>query len=175
MNPLFHCLLFAIAFALIPSGINAALKDDLEEVSGRTAPSLHEVQWFNRSGEFAKSLEGKVLLVNFWATWCPPCIEELPSIQNAHEFFDQNDFEVIAVNTGETADMIEQFLPALPMTIKVPIALDERLAVYAAWRVSPLPTTFLVDRSGRIRYQAIGGRNFASGNIRSIIQNLIDE
>ena len=153
----------------------AAQKDDLKEVANRNAPSFDGIEWFNRSDAVGQSVQGKVLLVNFWATWCPPCVEELPSIQNTRDYFSQDDFEVIAVNAGESSDDIEQFLPTLPTALTFPIALDQRLTVYADWQVQPLPTTFLVDRKGRIRYQAIGPRDFSSDKIRSIIQQLIDE
>ncbi len=158
------------------SGLASAnSKTDLTEVTGRVAPSFDDVHWLNQSEAFGNSLAGKVLLVNFWATWCPPCIEELPSIQNSRDFFSQDDFEVVAVNAGETAAVIEEFLPSLPTSLTFPIIVDERLAVYAAWQVRPLPTSFLVDRNGVIRYQAIGAKDFESSIIRNLIQSLIDE
>ena len=160
---------------LVPLTTNAALRDDLQEVSGSAAPSFDNVQWLQQTGDLPDSLKGKVLLVNFWATWCPPCVEELPSIQNARDTFDQDHFEVVSVNVGERVADIKAFLEKLSVTLTFPIVVDEKLSVYADWQVSPLPTTFLVDRTGKIRYQALGGRNFASANIRTIIQELIDE
>ncbi len=160
---------------LVPVTTNASLRDDLQEASGQAAPSFDNVQWLHQTGNLPDSLKGKVLLVNFWATWCPPCVEELPSIQNARDTFDQDHFEVVSVNVGEKVPDIEAFLKKLPVKLTFPIVVDENLAVYAEWRVSPLPTTFLVDRTGNIRYRALGGRDFASANIRTIIQELIDE
>ena len=160
---------------LVPLTTNAALRDDLQEVSGPAAPSFDNVQWLHQTGNLPDSLKGKVLLVNFWATWCPPCVEELPSIQNARDTFDQDHFEVVAVNVGEKVSDIEAFLKTLPVKLTFPIVVDEKLSVYADWQVRPLPTTFLVDRTGNIRYRALGGRDFASANIRTIIQELIDE
>ena len=169
----FILILCACASLIGPAA--ATQKDDLKEVSNRNAPSFDGIEWFNQPDEVGQSVQGKVLLVNFWATWCPPCVEELPSIQNTRDYFSQDDFEVIAVNAGESSNDIEQFLPTLPIALAFPIALDQRLTVYADWQVQPLPTTFLVDREGRIRYQAIGPRDFSSDRIRSIIQQLIDE
>jgi len=99
----------------------------------------------------------------------------LPSIQDTRDFFDQDDFEVIAVNVGETDAVIETFLTSLPHQLDLPIVIDTRLEIYAKWQVRPLPTTFLVDRTGYIRYQAIGPRDFESENIRALIQALIEE
>ena len=134
-----------------------------------------EYQLINGQQENLESNKGNIILLNFWATWCPPCVEELPSIQNARDKFDQSHFEVVAVNVGEKVAEIEAFLEALPVKLTFPIVVDEKLSVYADWQVRPLPATFLVDRTGKIRYQALGGRDFASAKIRAIIQELIDE
>ncbi len=175
MNFVRRCFVLFCLLLLVSVTTNASLRDDLQEVSGQAAPSFDNVQWLHQTGDLPDSLKGKVLLVNFWATWCPPCVEELPSIQNARDTFDQDHFEVVSVNVGEKVLQIEAFLKTLPVKLTFPIVVDEKLSVYADWQVSPLPTTFLVDRAGKIRYQALGGRNFASANIRTIIQELIDE
>ena len=175
MNSIRRCFVLFCLLLLVPVTTNAALKDELQAVSEQVAPSLDNVQWLHQTGNLPNSLNGKVLLVNFWATWCPPCVEELPSIQNARDKFDQSHFEVVAVNVGEKVAEIEAFLEALPVKLTFPIVVDEKLSVYADWQVRPLPATFLVDRTGKIRYQALGGRDFDSANIRAIIQELIDE
>lgn len=168
-------LIFICTLSLFVSAAHATLKDDLKEVPERTAPSFDSVNWFKQSVQSSEPLQGKVLLINFWATWCPPCIAELPSIQNVRDSFSREDFEVIAINVGEGIQAIEDFLVNLSIPLEFPIVMDERLAAYADWQVRPLPTTYLVDRAGNIRYQAIGPRDFTSDNIRSIIQDLIDE
>ena len=169
--------LLIIVSALSPfvGAAHATLTDDLKKVSERAAPSFDTVNWFKQSELNSQSLQGKVLLVDFWATWCPPCVAELPSIQNIRDSFSREDFEVIAINAGEGVQAIEKFLTKLSTPLTFPIMVDERLAAYADWQVRPLPTTYLVDRAGNIRYQAIGPRDFTSNNIRSIIQDLIDE
>lgn len=175
LKTVYRFFVIICAFTLLSGSAAAISKTDLKEVANRVAPTFDDVHWLNPSEVVSNSLAGKVLLVNFWATWCPPCVEELPSIQNARDFFSQDDFEVIAVNAGETNQVIEEFLTTLPTPLTFPIVVDERLAVYADWQVRPLPTTFLVDRKGNIRYQAIGPRDFESDKIRDVIQSLIDE
>ena len=162
-------------FGLLSSAGYGGLEDSLKEVDNRQAPKFQNVQWINNSSSDSKFLSGKVVLVNFWATWCPPCVEELPSIQEVWKSHSREEFEVVAVNVGESKDDIEKFLTETGMTLEIPIVLDKSLDVYKQWGVSPLPTSFLVDRNGRFRYRALGGRNFDSDNIRAIIQNLIEE
>jgi thiol-disulfide isomerase/thioredoxin len=170
MLPYFLCL-----FGLLSTAGYAGLEDSLKEIDNRQAPKFQNVQWVNNSSADSKFLSGKVVLVNFWATWCPPCVEELPSIQKVWKSHSREEFEVVAVNVGEKKDDIEKFLTETGMTLEIPIVLDKNLDVYKQWKVNPLPTSFLIDRNGRFRYRSLGGRNFNSDNIRAIIQNLIDE
>ena len=170
MLPFILCL-----FGLLSTAGYADLEDSLKEIDNRQAPKFQNVQWINNSSSDSKFLSGKVVLVNFWATWCPPCVEELPSIQKVWKSHSREEFEVVAVNVGEKRDDIEKFQTETGMTLEIPIVLDKNLDVYKQWSVSPLPTSFLVDRNGRFRYRALGGRNFNSDNIRAIIQNLIEE
>ena len=166
------CLCLAL---LLTSGLcYAELSDSLTEVDASDSPGFSDVQWIDQ--EFSdKQLHGKVVLVNFWATWCPPCVEELPSIRNLRNSLDRKDFEVVAVNAGENRQDIETFLQQWGLSDQFAVAIDIDLKVYSQWNVRPLPTTFLIDRRGRFRYQAIGGRNFESANIRDVVQRLIDE
>ena len=150
------------------------LDDKLTIVENTVAPSFDDLKWLNASQQNV-DFRGKVILVNFWASWCPPCVEELPSIQRLWISHDRSDFDVVAVNVGEDEPRIKQFLSIFSPKLEVPIAIDPDLETYGAWRVSPLPTTIVVDRIGQIRYSAIGGRNFDSDNIRSIIDRLIAE
>ena len=99
---------------------------------------------------------GKPVIVNFWATWCPPCREEMPSMQRAHEQISKEGMAVIAINVGEDADTVAQFLGQVP--VEFPLPLDETSAVVMSWPVRGLPTTFVVDPAGRLAYVATGGR-----------------
>ena len=174
-----HLLVSAVLIVgllnLQPAISEAALEDRLDPVASERAPWFGNVQWFNSAVSGDDSFHDKVVLVNFWATWCPPCIEELPSMQMARASYDQTDFEVVAVNVGETRAEVQNFISAMKLSLRFPIVIDEKLKVYGNWEVRGLPTSFLVDRNGMIRFKAVGGRNFNSENIRSIIQGLINE
>ncbi len=152
-----------------------AAAERLSETSPSPAAGFNGAHWINTANSEAALLDGKVVLVNFWATWCPPCLEELPSIQKLWASLDRSDFEVVAVNVGEDQKTVERFLQNFDPQLEFPIVLDKDLTVYRDWEVSPLPTTFIVDRSSKVRFKGIGEFNFDSDAIRSDITNLIQE
>lgn len=170
---LFACALM-IHFGLSPAQ-SQPLDETLDVVQpGQPAPTT-AMRLVDGSELTMDDLLGKVVLVNFWATWCPPCIHELPTMQTAHGKYDRRDFEVIAIAVGETPEAVHEFREQLDSPLEFPIAIDRDLAAYAAWDVRGLPTSFLIDRSGMVRYKAVGGRNFASAAIDGIIGGLVSE
>ena len=71
---------------------------------------------------------GKTLVVNFWATWCPPCIKEMPALQDAWQQLKEHNVQVLGINMGETADDIQQFMQQASLDIDFPLLLDENMA-----------------------------------------------
>ena len=94
------------------------------------------------------SFEGQVVLVNFWATWCPPCRDEMPVIQATHEKYADRGFRVLAVNVQETPGQVEAYARELGLTF--PLLLDQRGDVTQTYRVQNLPRSFFLDRAGRV-------------------------
>ena len=115
------------------------------------------------------SYRGRVVLVNFWATWCPPCRAEFPSLGRVRHLFSPSDFEVIAVNVGEEAETVFSFAGSP----EFPVLFDTNSQTMATWPVKGLPTTFLVDRQGRLALKAIGGREFDDPLIVNLIKGLL--
>jgi len=116
---------------------------------------------------------GKVLLVNFWATWCPPCVKELPSMQMLRNRLVDEPFEVIAVNVGEDSGQVKNFLDRLDAGLDYPILLDENMVATKLWKVRALPTTYIIDTQGRARYIATGERDFGAPEVVSMIRALV--
>ncbi len=119
--------------------------------------------------------KGKVVLVNFWATWCPPCRREMPSMERLYQKLKGEPFTVLAPDQIESFDIVFSFMGQLEPSPTFPILLDSKSTASRAWKVKGLPTSFLVDKQGRIAYRAVGGREFEHPEIESIIRKLILE
>jgi peroxiredoxin len=99
---------------------------------------------------------GRPVIVNFWATWCPPCREEMPSMQRGWEQVREAGVAMLAINVGEDEATVAAFTATY--AVDFPLLLDPDSAVAQSWPVKGLPTTFVVDPAGRLVYRAIGGR-----------------
>jgi len=97
---------------------------------------------------------GKVVLLNFWATWCEPCRKEMPSLQRAWEYLRPKGGVVLAVNYGDSGPTIDQFLKEVPVNFPVLLSVDDEL--WTQWSIKGLPTTFVIDPQGRIAYRVAG-------------------
>jgi thiol-disulfide isomerase/thioredoxin len=132
------------------------------------APTLRLKDIDDRIVDLAQ-YKDRVVLVNFWATWCPPCRKEFPSLSRVRKLFKPDEFEVLAVNVGEDPDATFSFTGNPPF----PVLFDRDSQTMAAWKVRGLPTTFLIDRQGRRAFAATGGREFDDADIVSIIRQLL--
>jgi len=122
-----------------------------------------------------KDLRGKVVLLNFWATWCPPCRREMPSMERLHQKLNGENFAVIAVNQMEDGDHVFAYIGQLEVDPSFTILFDKDSKVSSSFRVNGLPTTYLIDKQGKIRYRAIGGREFDHPEVEKQIMQLINE
>ena len=107
-----------------------------------------------------EQLRGKVVLVNFWATWCEPCIEEMPSMQKLRNRLAGAPFEIVAVNHQEGEPRIRNFLKKVPLDF--PIVRDTDGSVTRAWQARIFPSSYLVDADGKIRYVLAGAIDWSA-------------
>lgn len=103
------------------------------------------------------SLEGKLWVINFWATWCPPCIEEIPSMNAAWDVLEKEGFGMLAINAGEGRAAVETFLDKIP--IDFPVLLGDNNSL-PNWSVRALPTTIVVNADGQVIFEALGPREW---------------
>ena len=118
-----------------------------------------------------RQLRGKVVLVNFWATWCEPCIAEMPSLQRLHDQLRADGFEVLAVNYQEGPARIKSFIDRMNFTL--PVVRDTDGDVARAWGARVFPANYLVDRAGNIRYWMSGAADWTSPALVSTIRALL--
>lgn len=96
------------------------------------------------------NFEGKVTVLNFWATWCPPCVKEIPSLNALTKSIKHADFRVISVNYAETADVVQEFLKTFK--VDFPVLLDRTGEIARDWRVIVFPSTYIIGPDGKIHY-----------------------
>ncbi len=106
----------------------------------------------------AERLKGRSVVLNFWATWCPPCKEELPSLQTLHEI-GGGDPVVIGINVRETASHVRRYLASTGMNF--PIVLDPQAELARRFGVTAYPTTLLIAPNGQIRWRVVGEVDWA--------------
>ncbi|MFQ5989147.1 MAG: TlpA disulfide reductase family protein [Candidatus Methylomirabilales bacterium] len=118
--------------------------------------------------------KGNVVLLNFWATWCPPCRLEMPTMEKAYQNYRGQGFEVVAVSvdTGPTS-AVKHFLQELGLTFQV--LLDPDMETLRAFRGFSLPTTVVIDRRGVIRSREQGYRDWTDAESSKLLQRLLDE
>jgi peroxiredoxin len=160
-------LLVLSALAL---GAGAAHGGELKPWTGGPTPPLALQDPSGKAHDLA-AYRGKVVVVNFWATWCPPCIVEMPSMQALRERLAGRGFEVLAVNVMDSEEKIAAFREA--ELIDLPVLMDRDGAVAKRWKVRMLPRSFVIDRQGVIRYQLVGDANWTGPEVAPLIERLI--
>jgi thiol-disulfide isomerase/thioredoxin len=118
-------------------------------------------------------LRGRVVLVNFWATWCEPCREEMPSVQRLKERLAGRPFSVVAVNYGEAAARVETFVREMGTRLDFLFLLDPGQQAARAWRVRVLPASFLVGPGGEVRYVALGELDWTRSDVEATVRGLL--
>lgn len=164
-------LLLAVGFLLgLVDRSGATQEVDLPAWTGGPTQPLALTDLGGRPHDLAE-YRGKVLVVNFWATWCPPCREELPSLERLRDALQGRPFEVLAVNVAEGEPRVTRFLAEVPL--RLPVLLDRDGDAQRAWKVRGLPATFLLDREGAIRFWYLGELDWAQPSIIRTIESLL--
>jgi len=120
------------------------------------------------------SFKGKVVFLSFWATWCGPCKEELPSVEALYSKLSAKGFVVVAVDMGEDKAKVAQF--AKDHNLTFPVLLDGNAAVGMAYGASSIPTNYLLDRSGRVIARVVGfdGTEWTSSQRLDLFEKILN-
>ena len=118
--------------------------------------------------------KGKVIFINFWATWCSPCKEEMPSMEVLHQQFKEKNFVLLAVSVDYGGEKpVKEFINKYQYTF--PVLIDPKCKTLDLFQVKGIPTTFLIDKKKRMVGKAIGPRNWESPEVVSLINLLIEK
>jgi len=117
------------------------------------------------------AFRGKVVFLNFWATWCGPCRAEIPSMEKLYTELKDQGFTIVAVNSQESAEQVSAFVQEMGMSF--PVLLDSAGKVGATYTVRAIPTTYIIDPQGSIRGRMVGTREWYTPQIISLVKDLL--
>lgn len=151
-------ILFWPTEASAATGTPATTQDDIAATTlihaGDAAPDF-TVEMLDKQSVTLSSLRGKVVLVNFWATWCPPCRQELAHLQEGViDLFAGSDLVVLPISRGEKRQTVEAFIKKMGYTF--PIGLDPEQKIYSLYATNYVPRSFVVGKDGNVAYVAVG-------------------
>lgn len=156
---------------VLTSAVNA-WAGDLKPYSGTALPDFTLADLQGKQHRLS-SLKGKVVMVNFWATYCTPCIKEMPSMQRLADKFKGQPFQILAIDMAEQRSDIDAFFKRFKINVNFPILLDTEGEVVEAWMVSAVPTTFIIDQQGTIRYALFGAIEWDSDEVVKTVNGLL--
>ncbi len=145
-------------FSAVPAKVNFSSPElNLKDLSGKPV-SLTDYR-------------GSVVLVNLWATWCPPCREEMPTLQAFYEKYKDDGFVLIAIDQEETLEVVQPFVDEFGLTF--PVWLDEEYEAERLFKTMNLPSSYVIDRDGTVRLTWIGG--ISKRNLEKFVPDIILE
>ena len=139
----------------------------------RPAPSSLELQDLNGDRHSLANHRGKVVMVNFWGTWCPPCVKELPALARLAADLQERPFVMLGVTVKEEPADLQRFLARVPVAF--PTLLDPWGQESQKWRVRVFPTTFLLGRDGRVYEEMVGPRDWDDPYFRGFVEALLPD
>ena len=170
MTPMRTVHLLAVALLAFATPLTAADLSKLKPWTGGEPPTLALKDLDGKQHQLA-DYRGKVLVVNFWATWCAPCVEEMPSFERLAKRLAREPFALLTVNFGEKPKRIEPFLKKIG--VDVPVLVDSDMSASRAWVKKGLPTTFIIDGDQNIRYQVLGELTWDAPEVEARIRELL--
>lgn len=134
-----------------------------------------EITLKNMHGSMVRlsDFRGKIIFLNFWTTWCPPCREEMPAMERLHQKLKGGNFVMVGINLQEPASLVRAFFNRYKLTFIS--LLDSDGAVGRTFSIQSIPTTLILDKEGRIMGAAVGAREWDSREAIALFEHLIKE
>jgi peroxiredoxin len=171
-----HMTIILVTMGLLLLGNTAYATQDLFEAMGMaklpgkpatdlTLPTLDGTQ------VSLQSHRGKVVFLNFWATWCIPCREEMPAMEQLHQTFRSQGLTILAVNLKESPEQVKAFMDKYHLSFTA--LLDHDGSIFRDYAVTGLPTTYLISREGTLLARGVGGRDWTKAEGKDLIRALL--
>ncbi len=168
--------LIALLFVALITGVTNESRDlwanDERPEEGHLAPDFSLKTLDGKTVRLSELRGKKVVLINFWATWCPPCRLEMPTMQQIYTEYKGKGFEILAINIEPDAqEEIQDFVKELRLTF--PVLLDSDMKITRKYRLIGLPVSMLIDRKGIIRSKEIGYHDWTDRESRKRVESLL--
>jgi thiol-disulfide isomerase/thioredoxin len=166
------CACTAKAQSAAPSGTAKAFDEaGLRLLSSKVSPRDFSLSLLEGETKSLGSYKGKVVFLNFWATWCGPCRVEMPSIESLYNKYSDKGLEILAVNCSEDQATVRSFMKNEGFTFPALLDLDGRVSLN--YGVQSIPTTFLIDRDGMIVLRLVGSIDWDTPKIHAALESLL--
>lgn len=166
------------AAVLIPLmlSISAANAKELKPLAPRDAPSALALKDLDGKPHSLADYKGRVVLINFWATWCPPCRAEMPSMQRLKEALKDKPFTILAVDMAESEAEVRQFLKDMKdAKLDFTLLMDKDGKALKEWKVFVFPTSYVLDAEGKLRYSLLGSTEWDEFDTLKKIEALLPQ
>jgi len=173
-------LLSAGFLILMPQQVNAQVSDEalrllriarIQVFTQRTEPRDFTLQLLSGGNAALSSYRGNVVILNFWATWCPPCRAEMPSMETLYQRYRNQGLEILAVDIRETTNTVRQFISTNGFSFPVLLDLDGRVSVN--YGVEAIPTTYIIDREGKMIGRIVGSIHWDTPEVFAAFEALL--
>jgi len=164
-------------FAALALGLVLAAGAQAAEVSKSLSPAKFsrapDLSVRDSKGEVRRldAYRGQAVVLNFWATWCEPCLAEMPSLEDLERRLSGKPFKVLAVNFAESEERVKAFLENYG--IKLEVLYDKDMGAARRWSARILPASFVIDPQGRVRYSVLGEADWTAPGIVTAIEKLL--
>jgi peroxiredoxin len=142
----------------------------MAKVRGKAAPDF-TLPNIDGQQVFLQQYRGKVVFLNFWATWCIPCREEMPALEQLHQKYQSEGLAVLAVNLKESAEQVKAFFQKHALSF--PSLLDHHGSVFRDYLVVGMPTTYLIGRDGQLLAHGVGARDWTRAEGQELIHKVV--